>query len=373
MILYILLIAYFGFIFWFTGWEYKTFKPYYSPLTYQKDSNSEKIDVHKLYDEFEVKDKLSYYKLLLGNIFILPIKTFFSFWIAILMNMHLRYYLKRLKNPESDPKERKIMADIISFWARWFFFINCVKIDDKKLPYEEVYKKYLGNDYDFSDQRYSLIISNHTGYFDVVTNMIKHSAGFLAAKTVKDYYFIGPIAQAMNCLFVERESSKDRNQIFQQIEQRQKDFYEKKNLAPLVLFPEGTTTCGRYILKFKKGAFYALLPIKPQIIGVYPDDDFQVAVGATSVVYNYMRSLAEYSIRIYYADLPVIKPTDFMWEKYSHLGTEKWEIYAEVTRHILSEISGLKESNKNYRDEKRYNEAVLNGIYVPEDEDKKEK
>ena len=62
-----------------------------------------------------------------------------------------------------------------------------------------------------------------------------------------------------------------------------------------------------------------------------------------------------------------------MWENYSNLGKEKWEIYAEVTRKILCEISGLKESNKNYRDEKRYNEAVLNGIYVPEEEEQKEK
>ena len=370
---YIILFVYLTLMFLFTNWEYRSIVPYYTPLFYQKDKNSPKIDVHKLYDEFQLKDKFSYLNLLLGNLFILPIKTFCSFWIAILMNMHLRYYLKKFKNPESDPKERKIMADIISFWARWFFFFNFVTLEEKKLPYEETYKKYLGDDYDFNDEQYSLIISNHTGYFDVVTHMIKYSAGFLSTKEIKDYYFIGPIAEAMNCLFVDRESSGDRTRIFKQIEQRQRDFNEKKNLAPLCLFPEGTTTCGQYILKFKKGAFYSLLPVKPGIMGVDPNDDFQVASGAGSVVDNYMRSLGQLHIRVSYTNLPVIRPTDFMWKNYSHFGSEKWEIYAEVTRKIMSEISGLKESNKNYRDEKRYNKAIFSGVYDPDEEEKKDK
>lgn len=37
------------------------------------------------------------------------------------------------------------------------------------------------------------------------------------------------------------------------IEQRQKEFLEKKRLGPLVVFPEGTVTSNKHVLKFKKG------------------------------------------------------------------------------------------------------------------------
>ena len=42
-------------------------------------------------------------------------------------------------------------------------------------------------------------------------------------------------------------------------------------------------------------------------------------------------------------NMPIIQPTNYMFEKYSYLGKEKWEIYAEVTRKIFCEIGGFKE------------------------------
>lgn len=35
--------------------------------------------------------------------------------------------------------------------------------------------------------------------------------------------------------------------------------------GPLLIFPEGATTAGDYLLKFKKGAFASLLPIQPYV------------------------------------------------------------------------------------------------------------
>ena len=55
-----------------------------------------------------------------------------------------------------------------------------------------------------------------------------------------------------------------------------------------------------------------------------------------------------------------------MWENYSDLGSEKWEIYAEVTRKIMCEISGLKPSNRNFRDSKYYEDSLRKGVYVKE-------
>ena len=136
-----------------------------------------------------------------------------------------------------------------------------------------------------------------------------------------------------------------------------------------MLFPEGTTTNGKYILKFKKGAFFALLPIKPQLILLGNNLNYSVGIGVSSAAFNYFRSLAYLGCNINLCELPVIKPTEYMWEHYTDLGSEKWEIYAEVTRKIMCEIGDLKPSDKTFRNNKYYERALCKGVYV--DENKK--
>ena len=200
-------------------------------------------------------------------------------------------------------------------------------------------------------------------------NMAINSCGFMAKDETKDVPLVGIIAKGINCLFVKRESEADRERIFSVLEQRQRDFYEGNILAPLLLFPEGTTTNGKYILKFKKGAFYNLLPIKPQLILLEDNPDFSVGIGVSSVELNYFRSLCYCGCKMYLCELPVIKPTEYMWKNYSDLGNEKWEIFAEVTRNIMCEIGGLKQSNRTFRDSKYYEKSLYKGVYEEENSD----
>ena len=279
------------------------------------------------------------------------------------MKFHLQLVNYFYPNSETDKNQWKKMKFGISFWSVFFLYANGIHIENKKVDCEEVYKKYLGEDYDFSDDKYSLIISNHIGFFDVVVLMAKYSAGFMAKIDVKDYYFVGPIATAMHCLYIRRESSEERKKIFEQLEERQKLFYEGKFLAPLAMFPEGTTSCGRNILKFKKGTFYALLPVKPVIINLYQESNYHLSIGAGSAVLSYIKNFCHSFSTLYLIEMPIIKPTEYMFEKYQHLGKEKWEIFAEVVRKIYSEIGNLKESTFGLRDEKKYNIALKYGIY----------
>ena len=231
--------------------------------------------------------------------------------------------------------------------------------------YKEIYKKYLGEDYDFNDDKYSLITSNHIGFFEVVLCMALYSPGFMAKKAIENYFFVGPISSGLNCLFVDRESEKDKKKIFDMLLTRQKAFYEGGFLAPLVLFPEGTCSCGRNILRFKKGAFYSLLPIKPQIVTVDQKSKFHLSVGATNVILGYVKNLCHFFNYLYVVILPTIRPTDYMFENYKYLGKEKWEIYANVVRKIYSEIGGLEETDMGLRDIKRYIKAMRTGFYDP--------
>ena len=355
-------------IFIYSYWIYKNNYVFYKPFEYVNQDTLETINVHKLYPEFACLDKISFLRIFLTNFFLIAIiKFLINIFLAIMQIIRLKQHLKNLKNPTSDREEWKILSETISFWTTWLLKINGIEVVKKNLPYEEVYKKYLGEDY-FSEynDKYSLIVSNHLGFYDIVLNMSINSAGFLAKYDTKDYLLVGTIAQGINCLFVKRESQEDRARIFVELEQRQKDFYEGKILSPLCIFPEGTTTNGKYILKFKKGAFYSLLPVKPQIILLDDDLNYSVAIGVGSTGFNYFRSLCYFGCKMYLCELPVIKPTEFMWQNFSHLGTEKWEIFAEVTRKIMCEISKLKPSNKTFRDSKNYENSLYKGEFDAE-------
>ena len=368
MSIIIALIIYTILIFVYSFWIYKNNNVFYKPLEYTLPDTNEKVNLHSLYPEFACPDKISFFRIFIINFILIGIfKFIINSIFAIILIIRIKLLMKKLKNPTSDPEDWKILSETIIFWTRIFMKFNGMQINRQEIPYEEVYKKYLGPDYSFDpNEKYSLLISNHIGFYDVVLNMTLHSAGFMAKYDTQDYPLVGVIAKGINCLFVKRENEEDRKKIFQELRQRQQDFYDGKILSPLLLFPEGTTTNGKYILKFKRGAFYHLLPIKPQIIMLEDNLNYSVAIGVGSAGFNYYRSLCYFGCKMNVYELPVIKPTDFMWENYSDLGKEKWEIFAEVTRKIMCEISGLKSSNKTYRDSKYYENCLRRG-YVKDD------
>ena len=341
---------------------YKKSYIYYKPCKLI-DKNNNVVDIHKVFDVFHAHDELNFWKLWIGGFFNFPYKFLISLFIATSMKFHLQIIDKLYPDSDTKQSQWKKMRFGISFWATFFLYANGIRVLPKKVEYEEVYKQYLGEDYDFKDDKYSLLISNHIGFFEVVVLMARYSAGLMAKNEVADYYFVGPIATAMHCLFIEREKEDQRKKIFDQLEERQKKFYEGKFLAPLAMFPEGTTTCGRNILKFKKGTFYACLPVKPLIINHYQESNYHLSIGAGSPALSYIKNFCHSVESLYLIELPVIRPTEFMYKNYGHFGKEKWEVFAEVVRKIYAKLGNLEESNFGLRDEKKYNIAMKYGIY----------
>ena len=131
-----------------------------------------------------------------------------------------------------------------------------------------------------------------------------------------------------------------------------------------MLFPEGTTTAGRHILKFKKGAFAAGLPIKPAVMKTDRNANFSVACGSSHIVLNFFRTITYWKHDLYFTELPVIRPTDYMYETYKDFGKEKWEIFAEVVRRIYCEVGGFVSSDKGLADSQKYVKYMKAGKYT---------
>eukprot|EP00298_Acanthocystis_sp_HF-20_P013522 c20393_g1_i1.p1 GENE.c20393_g1_i1~~c20393_g1_i1.p1 ORF type:complete len:230 (+),score=89.62 c20393_g1_i1:51-740(+) len=108
------------------------------------------------------------------------------------------------------------------------------------------------------------IITNHTSFLDpFLLSVYLPLPSFIAKADVANYPIIGGMAKFFNSLFAKREEKGGKG-ISELISERQKSF--KKGYQPLVIFPEGTTTNGNYLLKFKTGAFRSGLAVQPILI-----------------------------------------------------------------------------------------------------------
>ena len=343
---------------------YIKIKVYYSPLTYKDKITGKIIDVHKLYEPFQAKDELVYWKLIIGGMIFFSFKIFSILLIVItfIILQNLSYFISKIFSISKFTFE-KYEIKFIQFYAWLFYHASMVNLKEKKINCENVYKKYLGPDYDFKEEKYSLLISNHIGFYDVIINLYLHPSNFIAKKELSTYPIFGTLSKLLNCVFVDRKSEFSRKEMLNEIYQRQIQYYNEKIFIPLLIYPEGTTTCGRNILKFKKGAFAYLLPIKPGIVNINQEDKHHLASGCQDMLLNTLKFFCCYKVDIYYINMPVIRPTEYMWSNYNNLGKEKWEIFAEVTRRIYSEIGGLKTCEQGYRESHKYGQSLIKGKY----------
>lgn len=82
--------------------------------------------------------------------------------------------------------------------------MSCVWIDEQKIPYN--YSKYLGPDWKLTYDKPGTIISNHQCWLDIMIHMYRQPPCHVSKASVKKVPFIGHIADAVGCLFLEREN-----------------------------------------------------------------------------------------------------------------------------------------------------------------------
>jgi len=147
-----------------------------------------------------------------------------------------------------------------------------------------------------------------------------------------------------------------------QIENRQSQFLDGTITDPLLIFPEGTVTNGKFLLNFKKGAFYSLKPLKPVIINSVLNENFHLSIGCTGIFVHLLRTLCYLYHNVTITELPIMVPTDYMYENYSKSHPEvkdKWEIFSIVAREIVARSGNLIKSELTLRESIVY-ENILN-------------
>jgi len=342
---------------------YKEQMPYYKPIYVTKKPEKEgeveeKVNLHDLFEEYRKRDKpINIFRLFFG-VLIFGVIRLISFIICGTITTYK--VLNRVKEKNHNLKKEDInyICNITKFITKIFLEISGIRVNVKRLPDEKIlpiYKKYFGPDYIIDyDGKFSCYISNHTCIYDLIFAMAFYGCGFVAKDAVKDYFIFGKLAAALDTMFVDRNRTSSKNDILSEIIQRQKDFIGGKPVMPFMIYPEGTTTSGRHLLKFKKGAFASLLPVKASILFPNLSNEYHLSCGSSDVAMNFFRSLSKLYAKTEYVELPIISPNEYMYENYSHFGKEKWEIFAEVSRRIMLEIGNFKDTNSGIRDSFRY-------------------
>ncbi|KAG9441941.1 hypothetical protein H6P81_017795 [Aristolochia fimbriata] len=203
-------------------------------------------------------------------------------------------------------------------------------------------------------ERPGAIISNHISYLDILYHMSSFFPSFVAKRSVARLPLVGLMSKCLGCVFVQRESrTSDFKGVSGVVTERVEAAHESKTAPMMMLFPEGTTTNGEYLLPFKTGAFLSKAPVLPVLLR-YPYQRFSPAWDTISGVRHVVLLLCQFVNHMEVIRLPVYYPSDE--EK------EDPKLYASNVRKLMANEGNLLMSDIGLA-EKRIYHAALNGLF----------
>ncbi|TQD70130.1 hypothetical protein C1H46_044333 [Malus baccata] len=201
-------------------------------------------------------------------------------------------------------------------------------------------------------ERPGAIISNHVSHLDTLYHMSNSFPSFVAKRSVAKLPLVGLISKCLGCVYVQRESkSSDFKGVAGAVTERVKEAHQNKSAPPIMLFPEGTTTNGDFLLPFKTGAFLAKAPVLPVILR-YPYRRFSPAWDSISGVRHVIFLLCQFVNHIEVTRLPVYYP--------SQQEKDDPKLYASNVRRLMANEGNMTLSDIGLA-EKRVYHAALNG------------
>jgi 1-acyl-sn-glycerol-3-phosphate acyltransferase len=151
---------------------------------------------------------------------------FFIIWILLIFARINSYW-----------KAQRMLGKISILWGRVLTWILGIKIDVKG---------------DLSSFKGGLVVSNHTGYVDILVQAAVLPIRFAPKSSIRHWPFIGWFIATGRPIWIDRSSRHKSKEVAKQF----KDSMD--NGVPILVYPEGTSTSGeKGILKFKSTPFEA--------------------------------------------------------------------------------------------------------------------
>jgi lysophosphatidylcholine acyltransferase/lyso-PAF acetyltransferase len=250
-------------------------------------------------------------------------------------------------NNELSPMRRFILNRIMPLTARtilwWAGFLWVKRIRLNLSDYISDYPK--NEQLKHKGERAPLIVANHVTWADIIHTGLDAPVSYVAKAAVKGYPMAGVIAQGLQSVFVDRDNKEARDGIMGLIENRVQNIKNGKQLPQLMIFPEGTTTNGQYIISFKKGAFATLAPVDIRCVK-YTNPRFSPAIDIMGMGVAFLGTMCQlyngvtmYEFDTFYPDYLNLKD-----------GEEEWKTYADIVRNTMASVLKCKTSELGFRD-----------------------
>ena len=179
-----------------------------------------------------------------------------------------------------------------------------------------------------------VIIANHLGYIDILILMYKYGGAFVAKESIQHAPIVGVVSRALQTLFLNSNKSftelllervnitydcHDAIMLHKTKEERLYDdkYYHGETemcgtcLSSLSIFPEGTTTNGKSMVKFRTGIFLAKKRIQPITIelSTYPQNNFSLSWESIYFKHHLFYTMTQLYNTAQVNTLPIYNPT----------------------------------------------------------------
>jgi 1-acyl-sn-glycerol-3-phosphate acyltransferase len=136
---------------------------------------------------------------------------------------------------------------IIQFWCKRLLSIFEIKVEVQGLD------SFLYN------QKQYLMVANHISWMDIIVIQSIKPSIFVAKSDVASWPLFGWVAQMTGTIFIKREKVSDIKKALKKMKRR----LIKRSVC---IFPEGTSTSGRYLLPFKSNLFQSSIDTNKSIL-----------------------------------------------------------------------------------------------------------
>lgn len=289
----------------------------------------------------------------LASIILIPLRIVIGVWAIV-----ISYLLVKLFGPTVTAKSvADFDAPIVSPWRRKIVtFAN--QLLGRLLLIALGFWQIEGSDdpgYIHNEALRATIVCNHSSLADPCLLAYLFGPSFVAKNHVWMIPGVGRVGAAQHSFYIDRMHG-SRKSIAKIIAQRQAAVVKENGaLPPVAIFPEGTTTNGHYLLKFKTGAFIAGTPVVPVLVQ-YSYKWFSPSYESIKTGKYVLGLITQFANYVRYHRLPVYYPSDAEKEDASLYTKNVYNLMLQKSVEVFGER--LLPSDSNLVDKIEYNSIV---------------
>ncbi|XP_015241731.1 PREDICTED: lysophospholipid acyltransferase LPCAT4-like [Cyprinodon variegatus] len=198
-----------------------------------------------------------------------------------------------------------------------------------------------------------LVVAPHSGFLDMLVLCPTQLATVVSRSENTSLPVIGALLEFNQSVLVSRKDPESRKKAVTELIER---LTSKGYWPQMLMFPEGTTTNGRALIKFKPGAFLAGVPVQPVLLR-YPNklDTVRWTYKGASWTEAVWHTASQFYTNMTVEFLPVYKPSE----------EEKQDpnLYADNVQRLMAKALGIPATD--YVMEGKFPVSKLGGLSLP--------